>query len=248
MDFVRVLEVMTGLLLVLVTAYDLFKSIVSNPGVDVDATSTITPGPGTTYTAALIFGSATGGAMYLGYMGGTAHLLAPEGMNYTVHVKYTAGAVANLVVTYGLKRNSTLETQYPAANQTILSPGQGVTDVFWWSEDGLSQVVLADNAQTGTAHTGTIYAVGLEAYPVNGQETNPGNNYQLAGTWNASRLIGDIKSDGIVDIYDALKLSGAFGTTPTSKLWNAFCDLKPDSVIDIFDAILLSSNFNQHVP
>ena len=101
--------------------------------------------------------------MYLGYTGGVANLLVHEGMNYTVHFKYTAGAVANLVVTYGLKRNSTLETQYPAASQTVLSAGQAVTDIFWWSEDGVNQVVLADNAQTGTSHTGTIYTVGFEA-------------------------------------------------------------------------------------
>jgi hypothetical protein len=235
-------------------AYDLYKSIVSNPGVDIDATSTITPGPGVTYSSALIFGKATGGAMYLGYTGGTAHLLASMGMNYTAHIVYSAGAVANLVVTVGLKRNSTQaiygETQFPAATQVVLSPTQGFTTTFWWSEDGVNQVVSADNSQQGSSpvHSGTIYTVGMEAYPVNGAETNVANNYVIAGLWNASRLVGDIKSDGIVDIFDAITLSGAFGATSTSKLWNVFADMKADGVIDIFDAILLSSNFNQHVP
>jgi hypothetical protein len=111
-------------------------------------------------------------------------------------------------------------------------------------------VVLADNSQQGSSpvHSGTIYTVGMEAYPVNGVDTNVVNNYVIAGLWNASRLVGDIKSDGIVDIFDAITLSGAFGATSTSKLWNVFADMKADGVIDIFDAILLSSNFNQHVP
>ena len=234
-------------------AYDLYKSIVSNPAVDINAQATITPA-GPILTKALIFH----GAMWLGYntATSTARLLAPENMSYNVHVNYTAGGlVANLVVTIGLKRNNkTLnpeygETQYPNVTQLVMSPGQEFSDVFFWGENGVDQVVRASNVTT--PNNGTLYAVGLEAFPVNGADSNTANNYQYANDWWAARLIGDIKSDGIVDIFDALKLSGAFGTSPSganSANWNADADLKPDSIIDIFDAILLAGNFNAHVP
>jgi hypothetical protein len=231
-------------------AYDLWKALVSNPGVDVDATATIVAGPGPVYTTALIFGNNVTGNMYMGF--GYPER-TPQGMNYSVHITYASGAVVNLVVGLGLKRNATTpsiysETAFPASDQTILSVGTGYTTVFWWSEITGDQVVKANNAQEGTANSGTIYDVGLEAYPVNGQETNAGNNWQKVGVWNASRLVGDIKSDGIVDIYDALKISAAFNADPTKVNWNVNADIKPDLIIDIYDALLLSANFNKHVP
>jgi hypothetical protein len=235
-------------------AYDLWKALVSNPGVDVSATATITPGPGPTYTTALIFGNNVSGNMYMGlWPNGTARYMVPQGMNYSVHIVYVSGAVVNLVVGLGLKRNTTTpdiysETAFPASNQTVLTVGQGYSTIFWWSETTGDQLVKADNAQEGTSHSGTIYDVGLEAYPVNGQDTNTANNWAKSGVWNASRLVGDCKSDGIVDIYDALTLSAAFNAGPTSGNWKLVADIKPDLIIDIYDALLLSANFNKHVP
>jgi hypothetical protein len=228
--------------------YDIYKQVVSNPLVDVDASATITP-VGTVYPVTEIYK----GAMYIGYYGGTAHLNAREAMEYSLHVKYAAGgAEPNLLVAIALKRNSSqtgfAETQYPNATQVILSPNQDYTFVANWSENGVDQIVLADNALESSTHHGTIYSVGLEAYPVNGQDINTVNNYALYGPWNASILVGDIKLDGTVNVLDAILLSKAYGTTPTSKDWNADADLKADLVINVLDAILVSNNFGKHVP
>jgi hypothetical protein len=58
-------------------------------------------------------------------------------------------------------------------------------------------------------------------------------------------LLGDLNSDGIVDIFDALVLSNAFGTSPGDSHWNILADLNTDNMVDIFDAIMLGSNFGR---
>jgi hypothetical protein len=79
-------------------------------------------------------------------------------------------------------------------------------------------------------------------------DTNTANNYAFSNKWNASRLVGDIRQDGIVNILDAIKLSSAYGTTSTSYNWNANADLNGDGTVNVLDAILLSSSFGMHVP
>jgi hypothetical protein len=235
--------------------YDIYKSVVSNPVVDVDASATIVPGPGATQQTTEIWN----GGMYYGYLTHNAiqDFQNRTAMQYTLHVEYASGAVTNLLVAVGMKRNSSLETQYPNATQKILSPGEDFTWVANWSENGVDQIVAADYAKEDYAplppsgHSGTLYSIGLEAYPVNGQDNTPLNNYALYGTWNASYLVADIRQDGIVNILDAIKLSTAFGATPTSTNWNVNANLKTGStpeVINVLDAIVLSNNFNKHVP
>ena len=61
-------------------------------------------------------------------------------------------------------------------------------------------------------------------------------------------LPGDVNGDGVVDIYDAIIVAGAFGSSPGSPNWNPAADLKSDGVVDIYDAIVLSAHFGQHYP
>jgi len=60
-----------------------------------------------------------------------------------------------------------------------------------------------------------------------------------------SECPGDITGDEIVDIFDALILSGAFGSSPGNSNWNSNADIIKDEVIDIFDALMLSSVFGK---
>lgn len=60
-------------------------------------------------------------------------------------------------------------------------------------------------------------------------------------------LVGDVNSDGAVDIYDAILLANAFGSSPGSPKWDVRADLKRDNIIDIFDAILLSGNYGKTI-
>jgi len=58
-------------------------------------------------------------------------------------------------------------------------------------------------------------------------------------------VAGDINHDAIVDIFDAIIMSTAFGSTPQVPHWNPHCDLHEDNQIDIFDAIILAGNFGK---
>jgi len=55
-------------------------------------------------------------------------------------------------------------------------------------------------------------------------------------------LIGDINGDKIVDVFDAVLLAKAAGSTPGSPNWDPRCDLNNDGIVDLFDAVLLAAN------
>ena len=75
-------------------------------------------------------------------------------------------------------------------------------------------------------------------------ETNTVNNMFVGGTVEV-RLIGDIKKDRVVDVFDCILASMAFGATPSDPQWNLFCDMKQDNVIDIFDMVLIAEHFGE---
>jgi hypothetical protein len=79
------------------------------------------------------------------------------------------------------------------------------------------------------------------------QETDTADNTFADG---AITLVirGDINSDQIVDIFDAVLLVGAAGSQPGHPKWNSACDLNHDTVIDLFDAVLLAANAGKHYP
>jgi hypothetical protein len=58
---------------------------------------------------------------------------------------------------------------------------------------------------------------------------------------------GDINGDGIVNKLDAVMLSNAFLSTPSSSNWNANADINGDGVVNILDAIILSNTFGQSI-
>jgi hypothetical protein len=57
--------------------------------------------------------------------------------------------------------------------------------------------------------------------------------------------LGDLNLDGTVDIYDAIILANAYGSTPTSSNWNAAADINSDKNVDIYDAIMLANNYGK---
>jgi hypothetical protein len=90
------------------------------------------------------------------------------------------------------------------------------------------------------------YTISAYAWPVPG-ETNVANNNFTGGVVTVA-IPGDIDGDGIVDIFDAVKLSAAFNATPGMKNWNPNADINGDGIVDIFDAVILAGHFNQHYP
>jgi hypothetical protein len=58
-------------------------------------------------------------------------------------------------------------------------------------------------------------------------------------------LIGDINGDKIVDIFDAILMSKAFGSKNGDPNWNAKADLVASGEVDIFDAIMFSKHYGE---
>ncbi len=69
------------------------------------------------------------------------------------------------------------------------------------------------------------------------------DRYPLMNPW--VRLPGDINGDKIVDIFDAILLSGVFNSSSSSSNWNPNADLNSDGTVDIYDAIILANHFGQ---
>jgi hypothetical protein len=88
-----------------------------------------------------------------------------------------------------------------------------------------------------------------------GYDTYATSNYEGEGISSSinfvavpgSPLLGDVNWDGIVDVYDAIRLALAFGSTPGEPAWNVRCDFNGDDIVDIYDAITLGNNFGKTV-
>jgi len=214
-------------------AYDLYKSTSVLENVDIKISVTpLTP----TYNPVYIFHN----QMRIG--NGNP---APARMTWTVQVTRNDdnNAVPVLYILVGLTR--TMGDQRQFVDYAFISlEASGVTDiqVTWW-EDGINQVMIG-------SRSGIPYEIMVEALPLNGNQndTSAENSRQALGTIIAKTLSGDVKGDGIVDIFDAILLASIFGTSPSSSKWNAYADLNDDGFIDIWDAIILTGDFQNHVP
>jgi len=217
-------------------AYDLYKSTVTTVNVDVDMTATVTPAT-PTYNPVYIFHS----QMRIG--NGNP---APARMTYNLHVKRNADAsgITTLYTALGLRRVSATDDQFANATYVLLlNGGDASASVIWW-EDGTNQVMRGST--TGISYT--VSGVSNVFAPSNAVDNVPANNVQAAGALVAKTLTGDVTGNGFVDIFDAIQLANAFGTSTGQKRYNADVDLNGDGSVDIFDAILLAGNFNKHVP
>lgn len=55
--------------------------------------------------------------------------------------------------------------------------------------------------------------------------------------------VPDVNNDGVIDIYDLIIVSSAFGSVPGDSNWNPAADVNGDGGVDIYDLILIASNF-----
>jgi hypothetical protein len=150
---------------------------------------------------------------------------------------------------------------YPTSVIVLLGPGASATPTLTWYENGVTSALPANatwaiGAQANIAQTGdasdtdlTNNFIGLNPATYNctaltlTKEIPHGSSTYDKYTV----LIGDINGDGMVDIYDAIRLSNAFGTKLGDKGWNPDADLMPDGVVDWSDWLLLSSMFNRKI-
>jgi parallel beta-helix repeat protein len=108
-----------------------------------------------------------------------------------------------------------------------------------------SQAILIFTWQTTPALRGN-YVVSSTADPVP-NEPDVRDNDRSYGRIVKVTIVGDVNGDGVVDIFDAITLSNAFASVPSSPTWNGNADINSDNSVDIFDAILLAANFNKKI-
>jgi hypothetical protein len=124
-----------------------------------------------------------------------------------------------------------------------LASNTWVAVTLWWYGSYNWASVGVYGSQTGVPWT--VSAVAAVIWP-------PAQLNSIAvlplGTVTIFTLVADVVNDGIVDIYDAIALANAFGSSTGQVRYNRYADLNGDGAIDIFDAILLAGNFNRRAP
>jgi hypothetical protein len=57
---------------------------------------------------------------------------------------------------------------------------------------------------------------------------------------------GDATNDDYINILDASRLVGSYGSSEGDPDWNAHCDFNRDGNINMLDASMLTSDYDQH--
>jgi PKD repeat protein len=58
-------------------------------------------------------------------------------------------------------------------------------------------------------------------------------------------LLGDLNSDGIVNIVDVSLVAGSYGSRPGEERWNLLYDLDHDGVISIVDVVIVAKEYGK---
>jgi thermitase len=122
------------------------------------------------------------------------------------------------------------------ANEII---GQGLIQSLPQNESRTITITL-DTRNVTACHKYTIIAVAL----ISSADYNSSDN-TLAGQTLEVGLLGDMNSDGHVDIRDISVMARAFGTTVGDSDWNPLADLNLDNKINIIDVALVAKNFGK---
>jgi nitrous oxidase accessory protein len=77
-------------------------------------------------------------------------------------------------------------------------------------------------------------------------DANNIDHYPLMNTYVP--LVGDINSDGKVDMKDVGIVAQAFGSFCNDPRWNPFSDMDKNGIIDLRDIALVAKNFGKHHP
>jgi len=165
-----------------------------------------------------------------------------NGTHVTMNYSVTASRIDNtpmgsVFATIGLKRTNAsnqVEWVIGTSENIEFTSGTNYTREFVWSETETMQEGIWNISGFVTLIQGNCY------------DTNPTNNELFDGNVQA-KDIGDVQGDGYCDIFDAILLSEAFGSTPGMERWNALCDLNHDGIIDIFDCIIVAEHFGERI-
>jgi len=116
--------------------------------------------------------------------------------------------------------------------QTVfdLPAGQNYTAIFIWNTSGLEPC--------------NNYTISAKAGPVP-YELDLTNNVYVDG-WVKIKILGDVDSDGKVDIFDIVLAADAYGSCEGDPNWNSEADTAPRyGIIDIYDLVTISGNYGK---
>jgi hypothetical protein len=66
----------------------------------------------------------------------------------------------------------------------------------------------------------------------------------ITWNWAKAKILGDIDGDGVVDIFDIVAITSAYGSREGDSNWNAVADLtQPFGQIDIYDMVTCLSHY-----
>jgi hypothetical protein len=71
------------------------------------------------------------------------------------------------------------------------------------------------------------------------------NNQDRYPLMNPYVLLGDVNSDGVVDIRDIAIFGKAFGSYSGHPRWNPAADLDGNGIINILDGVIIAKNFGK---
>ena len=120
---------------------------------------------------------------------------------------------------------------YLIGNLTVtdLPPNNETTITFVWNTENVTPC--------------TNYTISAEASQVP-YELNTADNRLTDGKIKI-RYMGDVNGDDFVDIKDIYAAAEAYGSYPSSPLWNPDCDLDQNLIIDIKDIFTIATNFGK---
>jgi hypothetical protein len=117
--------------------------------------------------------------------------------------------------------------------QTVvdLLPDHNTTLVFVWDTTGLTPC--------------NNFTLSAYASPVP-YELDFTNNYYASGGWVKIKILGDVNSDGTVDIFDLVLASDAYGSQDGDPNYNPEADIAPHyGLVDIFDLVTIASHYGE---
>jgi len=151
------------------------------------------------------------------------------GQGYTMNINVTVANQGDYTETFNITiyaNTNPIETK-----QITLTKGASTTITYTWNT---------------TSFNKGNYTLWAYAWPVPG-ETYTADNTLVDG-WVVVAMPGDINADGIVDIFDCVKIALAFGAKPHDPNWDPNSDIDNSHLTDIFDLVIVAIHFGETDP
>jgi len=111
---------------------------------------------------------------------------------------------------------------------------------------GMTQSLVLTWNETNTMRAGN-WTISAFINSTSYFDYNLANNKLADGTVQAKELVGDVNGDGIVDVFDAIRVAMAFNSHLGEPRWDPDADFNKDGVVDIYDCILLAIHFGENI-